>query len=521
VPTLPASSPVPPRSAHAALMTACSLCAQAPSHQAHVDAVNATPADEGTRASKWLVLALAGTAALMTTLDSSIVNIALPSIAHAFAVPLTGAVEWVLIGYLVTVAATLLTFGRIADMVGRRPVFLAGVATFTVASALCGAAPSLALLILARCLQGIGGAAIFATYVALVTRAFPAAERGRALGINAVLVAVGVSAGPTLGAILITALDWRAIFYVNVPIGAVLFVVAWRTLTPSQGVVPQRFDVRGAVLLGVGLAALTAALSFGSEWGWTSVQTVTAVVVAAVSLVWAVLVERRQPAPIIDFRLFGNRLFALANLSLALCMVALFAVGFLLPFYFEELRGFDTLTSGLLLTPLALALAVTAPLSGSLADRWGSRWLSPIGLGLASIGVAALSQIGATTPIPYLVAALVVVGVGQGMFMAPNTRAIMDSAPAAEQGAASGTLATSRVLGQSLSIALSGAVFIGLGGAAAGATLVAGGALGADQLAALQQTFVTALSTAFLVCAAVAAVGVGTSLARGPETSRG
>ncbi len=521
MPTLTAASPAPSRSAHAALMTACSLCAQAPSHQAHVDVTSAAPADEGGRANKWLVLALAGTAALMTTLDSSIVNIALPSIAHAFGVPLTGSVEWVLIGYLVTVAATLLTFGRIADMVGRKPVFLAGVATFTAASALCGAAPTLQLLILARCIQGIGGAAIFATNVALVTRAFPPAERGRALGINAVLVASGVSAGPTLGAILITALDWRAIFYVNVPIGAVVLLVAWRTLTPGQGVGRQRFDVRGAVLLGVGLAAVTTALSFGSEWGWTSVQTVAAGFVAVGSLVGALFVERRQPARIIDFRLFGIRLFALANLSLALCMVALFAVGFLLPFYFEELRGFDTLTSGLLLTPLALSLAVVAPMSGILADRWGSHWLSPIGLGVACIGVVGLSQIGATTPLTYLVAALVVVGVGQGLFMSPNTRAIMDAAPASEQGAASGTLATARVLGQSLSVALSGAVFIGLGGAAAGSMLASDGGLGADQLAVLQHTFASTLSAAFLVCASVASIGVVASLARGGETSGG
>jgi EmrB/QacA subfamily drug resistance transporter len=509
----------PPRSAHIALVTACSLCAQAPSRQAHADTVTATPVDEAERANRWVVLALSGSAALMTTLDSSIVNIALPSIAHAFAAPLTGTIEWVLIGYLVTVAASLLTFGRVADMVGRRPVFLGGLALFMVSSALCGAAPSLPLLIAARCLQGLGAAAIFATNVALITRAFPASERGQALGTNAVLVAVGISAGPTLGGILTTALDWRAIFYVNVPIGAVVLFVGWRALSQRQAVVPQRFDVRGAILLGLGLAALTAALSFGSEWGWVSVQVVTTTFIAIVALVAAVFVERRQPAPIIDFGLFRNRLFALANLSFALCMVALFAVGFLLPFYFEELRGFDTLTSGLLLTPLALSLAFVAPLSGILADRGGSRWLSPIGLGIACIGLVLLSRIGATTPILYLVASLIVVGVGQGLFQAPNTRAIMGAAPPSEQGAASGTLATARVLGQSLSVALAGAVFVGLGGAAAGTSLMVDrGTLSANRVTVLEQNFVTAIGVAFLLCAAVAAIGVVTSIARGSES---
>jgi MFS family permease len=341
------------------------------------------------------------------------------------------------------------------------------------------------------------------------------------LGTNAVLVAIGISAGPTLGGILTTVLDWRAIFYVNVPIGAVVYLVGWRTLTRRPAIVPRRFDARGAILLGVGLAALTAALSFGSEWGWTSIQVVTTVVIALVSLVAALFVERRQATPIIDFALFRNRLFALANLSLTLCMVALFAVGFLLPFYFEELRGFDTLTSGLLLTPLALSLAVVAPLSGTLADRGGSRWLSPIGLGFACIGLVLLSRIGPTTAIPYLIAALVVIGVGQGLFQAPNTRSLMTAAPPNAQGVASGTLATARVLGQSLSVALSGALFVGLRGAAAGATLVTDREmLGAEQVAALERTFVAALSAAFLLCAAVAGIGVVTLLARGAEASR-
>jgi MFS family permease len=200
-------------------------------------------------------------------------------------------------------------------------------------------------------------------------------------------------------------------------------------------------------------------------------------------------------------------------------MVALFAVGFLLPFYFEELRGFDTLTSGLLLTPLALSLAFVAPLSGILADRGGSRWLSPIGLGIACIGLVLLSRIGATTPILYLVASLIVVGVGQGLFQAPNTRAIMGAAPPSEQGAASGTLATARVLGQSLSVALAGAVFVGLGGAAAGTSLMVDrGTLSANRVTVLEQNFVTAIGVAFLLCAAVAAIGVVTSIARGSES---
>src|SRR5205823_1869558 len=180
-----------------------------------------------TQANKWVVLALSAAATFMTTLDSSIVNIGLPSIAHTFGVPLAGSIEWVLIGYLVTIAATLLTFGRLADTLGHKPLFLAGLAVFTLGSALCGAAPSLGALIAARCFQGLGAAAILCVNVAMITRSFPGAERGRALGLNMILLALGVSAGPTIGGILTQALSWRWIFYVNLPLGSLALLASW------------------------------------------------------------------------------------------------------------------------------------------------------------------------------------------------------------------------------------------------------------------------------------------------------
>ncbi len=264
--------PLPPRSAHIALVVSSSLCAQAASRQAHADVATPTPVDRAERANKWVVLALSGTAAFMTTLDSSIVNIGLPSIARAFGVPLSGTIEWVLIGYLVVIAAVLLTFGRLADMLGRKPLFLAGLAVFTLGSALCGAAPSLGALIAARCFQGLGAAAIFSVNVAMITRSFPAAERGRALGINMILVALGVSVGPTVGGILTQALSWRWIFYVNLPIGALAILAAWHLLTERPHLERQHFDLPGAALLAVGLASLTLGLSFGQEWGWGSLR---------------------------------------------------------------------------------------------------------------------------------------------------------------------------------------------------------------------------------------------------------
>jgi EmrB/QacA subfamily drug resistance transporter len=508
----------PSRSAPIDLVISSALCGRAASHQAYADAATLTPVDRAESANKWVVLALSGTATFMTTLDSSIVNIGLPSIARAFGVPLSGNIEWVLIGYLVVIAAVLLTLGRLADMLGRKPLFLAGLTVFTLGSALCGAAPSLGTLVAARCFQGLGAAGILCVNVAMITRSFPAAERGRALGLNMILLALGVSAGPTIGGILTQALSWRWIFYVNLPIGALALLAAWRLLTERYHVERQRFDLAGAALLATGLAALTLGLSFGQEWGWASLRFLGSMGIAVTALAGAAWVEPRVPAPILDPALLRNRVFAFANISFMICMLALFAVSFLLPFYLEELQGFDTLRSGLLLTPLPLTLALVAPVSGALADRVGSRWLAPLGLAIACAGLLLLSGLTQASSIAYLVLCLIVTGIGQGLFQSPNARAIMGAAPPNELGVASGTLATGRVIGQSVSVAVAGAVFTSFGGAAAGAALAAGrGTLSLEQARALQETFVTGLRAAFIACALFAALGVVTALLRGAE----
>ena len=219
--------------------------------------------------------------------------------------------------------------------------------------------------------------------------------------------------------------------------------------------------------------------------------------------------------------LFKNRVFASANLSFLLAMLALFAVSFLLPFYFEELRGFSTVESGLLLTPLSLTLAVVAPISGSLADQVGSRWLSPLGLAIACVGLVLLSQLDAQSSEWDMIWPLMVTGLGQGLFQSPNTRALMGSAPQSAQGAASGLLSTGRVIGQSLSVALAGAIFASLGGAAAGTLLDAQRhTLSAASVSTLQATFVSGYRAALLACAGLAMLGVLTAAVRGNESKR-
>ena len=467
----------------------------------------------------WIVWALAASSSFMTTLDSSIVNIGLPSIANTFHTGLNGATEWIIIGYLVIIAAALLTFGRLADMLGRKPIFLAGLVVFVIGSMLCGLAPSLWFLILARLFQGLGGALIFAVNVAMITTTFPNSKRGLALGLNAVVVSLGVAVGPTIGGIITQYLSWRWIFYVNVPISIVVLLAAIyfyrdpRGQRESQG----RFDPLGAFILAVGFASLTLGLSFGEEWGWSSIGTLAAIGIGIVTLAIAIYIESHIQHPILNLSLVRNRVFAFANISFMLCMMALFAPGFLLPFYFEQLRGFSIVETGLLMTPLPLALAITAPLSGTIADRFGSRWLSPVGLAIACLGLFLISQLNAQSTALDIIWRLAIAGLGQGIFMSPNTRTMMGAAPRNAQGEASGLLATGRVIGQSMSVALGGTIFAALGGAAAGSILVSAQSqhLSATRIAGLQTSFEASFHAALLACALFAALGIFTAMARG------
>jgi EmrB/QacA subfamily drug resistance transporter len=463
---------------------------------------------------KWAVFTVVAIGVFMGTLDASIVNISLPTMARDFQVPLGGAIEWVVIAYLVVSAATLLSAGRLSDMIGRKRVWVAGLAIFTASSALCGAAFSLWFLVVSRALQGLGGALLFSSSPALLTSAFPGQERGRALGLNAVVVSLGTSVGPTLGGIITGSLSWRWIFYVNVPLGIVGTFLSLRVLSGGGAQRAGRFDPWGAGSLGVGLASLIAALTFSTDLGLDSPFIISAFVLGVGFLAAFAFIERRVPDPVVKFSLLRSRVFLSANLSLILSFLALFAVSFLMPFYLEQLRDFPTEIAGLLLTPLPIMIAMVAPLSGMISDRIGStRWLAAGGLLIACVGLILTGLLDAHSSVQDIIWRLLVIGFGQALFQAPNNSALMGSAPHQHRGLAAGFLATGRVIGQSLSVALAGAVFTGLGGAMAGVALEAGGV----DVVGLQNAFLRGFRTAMFSCAAVAVVGVLASLIRGKQ----
>ncbi len=457
---------------------------------------------------KWLILTSVSLGSLMATLDGSIVNIALPSIQTDFAIDLT-TVEWVVVAYLLVIGSLLLPFGRLGEVLTFRRVYLTGFAVFTLASICCGASPNELTLICFRVVQAVGAAMLMAMGPAIVARTFPARERGRALGLNAVSVSIGLSLGPALGGALTQLASWRAIFLINAPIGLLAILWANRVLPAETRGRGQSFDVRGAALSGSGLFCLLLALSEGQDLGWTS-PAVAGLLLASVALGAAFLdAERRSVQPMIDLALFRIRAFSAGLASVVVAFAGLFTATFLLPFLLQQGRGFSPVEAGLLLTPVPLAMATVAPFSGALSDRMGPRAPASAGMALMILGLLSLTQLPEDFALPDLIWRLIVLGVGQGLFMSPNSSAVLGSVPRARVGTASGTLGQMRVNGQALGIALSAAIV------SLRLPVHLAGAGGPPSAGAQSAALAGAIHDAFAVAAAVTCLGLLTSLVRG------
>lgn len=453
--------------------------------------------------------------AFMSPLDASIVSVALPSIAGTFNMGYAEII-WVPVAYLLALATLLLVFGRLSDIKGRKWFFTLGFVVFTVASALCGFSQSGVELLFFRGAQGVGAAMIGATSAAIVTEVFPAEMRGGALGVNALAVYTGLSVGPTLGGVLVQALGWRSIFYINVPIGIVVVGIAALRLKESAARTPrvEHFDVSGAVSFMCGLALILLGLTLVGTVPWSDPLLLGTLLSGVIILsVFLIIESRRRESALLELGMFRrNRLFAAANVSALLNYAAYFAVPYFLSFYFQRLLNYTPATAGLILISMPVPMALLSPLCGRLSDRFGSRFFASIGMGLICASLVLLSQLSLNTPLIYIVMVLSMLGVGMGLFSAPNTSAVMGSVDTQHLGAASGTLSTMRFMGQSLSLALMGAfaatlippdvlsaIFGGIGG---------GGALSAE-------AFLRGESRAFFASAVLASLGVITSMVRG------
>lgn len=395
----------------------------------------------------------------MSALDGSIVNLALPAIAKA-----TGAavstVEWVVLSYLITVSASVFVFGHLADLFGKRRIYLLGLAVFVAGSLFCGLAGRVGLLIGARALQAVGAAMLFALSPAILVGAFPSAERGRALGLQATMTYLGLVAGPGLGGLLIDAWGWPAIFFVNVPVGLATMWAAGRVLNSDRPAAGQLFDPAGAGSLALALAALLLAMSKGGEWGWNHPAIVGLAVVAACSASTFVAVERRAAHPALDLGLFRDRRFAASVLASYLCYVSSASVGFLMPFLLVSGAGCSASQAGLVMMSVPVAMLLLTGPSGALSDRVGVRGLATAGLCVVAVGVFLLAGLGLEASSLRRAACLALTGVGTGLFTAPNNSAIMGAVPAARQGVAGAILSATRTVGFATGVALAGIVYL-------------------------------------------------------------
>jgi EmrB/QacA subfamily drug resistance transporter len=405
-----------------------------------------------------IILTIIAFAFFMACLDTSIVNISLPTIADAFDIDL-GAVSWVVMAYLLVISGLMLAVGRLGDLKGFRKVFIAGFALFTIGSLLCGLATCIELLVAFRVIQGIGAAAIEAIAPAMIALCLPAEKRGWALGIMMTVASVAIAAGPVLGGYLTEFLGWYWVFLINVPVGILAVVLAIRYLPPDAA--PQqagRFDIAGAALILVALACLLFSLNQGLYLGWTSPAILGSFVLSLIFFCIFFAHERRCESPLVDLRLFSSRNYLWGNIAGMLVLLAFAGSDFLLPFYFELVHGISTEIAGILLAVPAVTLMLSGPVAGRLSDRYGSRRLMIAGAFFTGATLFFFSRFDASTGMPTLLAALAVYGFAIGVFMPPNMSLILGSGRKESEGVASGVMMTLRNVGAVLGIAILGTV---------------------------------------------------------------
>jgi len=415
--------------------------------------------DDEKDTAKWLVLVTIGVGTFMSALDGSVVNTILPILSRELHAGVA-TIEWVTTVYLLVVSGLLLSGGRAGDLYGHKHLYLGGFALFVVGSALCGMAESARALVALRAVQALGAAALFATAPAILTRSFPPTQRGRAFGALGTFTYLGLTAGPSLGGWLASAFSWRAVFYINVPVGIVAILLASRTIAADRVERPdEHFDFVGAALFTVGLVALMVALNQGHVWGWTGGRTLGLLTFAAIVLAVFIALELRRTHPMLDLTLFKSRVFSGTAASAVLNYASVYSVLFVLPFLLIQGRGLSAQHAGLVLTAQPIVMAIVAPFSGALSDRVGARIPATLGMLLLAGGLVLLASTVASGSLGTIAACLAVIGFGVGIFVSPNNSALMGAAPRNRQGIASGVLATCRNMGMVLGVGIAGAVF--------------------------------------------------------------
>jgi EmrB/QacA subfamily drug resistance transporter len=407
---------------------------------------------------KWYVMAAVGMGIFLGTIDSSIVNITLPTMVQDFQTTFA-TIQWVVLSYLLTITTLMLSMGRLADMKGKKPIYTLGFVIFTLGSLFCGLSPTVHLLILARIFQGIGTAMVTSLGMAIVTESFPPEERGKALGIIGALVSIGIVTGPTLGGFIVKSLSWHWVFFVNLPIGLIGIPMVIRFVPDLRPKGDQRFDFGGAITLLLSLLSLLMALSIGQDRGFTDGLILLLFGGSLVFLLIFIYIERITPQPMIDLSLFKNKLFSTNLVTGMITFVCTTGSLILIPFYLQDDLGYDPQQAGLLMAIVPVTIGLIAPLAGSLSDRIGTRPITALGLAVMVVGFMLVSGLSLETSAVSYILRFFPLGLGIGLFQSPNNSAIMGTAPRERLGVVSGLLAITRTLGQTTGIAVLGAIW--------------------------------------------------------------
>jgi len=405
------------------------------------------------------ILAIVAVSSFMMALGGSITSVAIPAISADLHLSF-GTSIWVPAAYTVTMAVTMIPLGRLADQRGRFRFFLLAVSVYLVAALLCGLSMSSVWLLGARILQGASAGLAITTATATIAALYPPGQRGRAMGIQVMCVYVGSSMGPTIGGLLVDSVGWRWIFFVNIPVGIVVLIWAW-LLRPrdEKPVTASRPDPLGALFLAVFLIALLVPMTLASEWGWSSARSIVSLVVSALGLVGLVITELRVRDPMLDLDLLRhNRVFVSANLAALLTYMAVYANFILTAMYLEIVQGRSAALTGISMIAAPITQAVLAPLAGRWSDRVGSRLLTTCGMLSSAAGLAILATLTEASGIGHVIAGLVLVSTGIGLFASPNNTAIVSCVPVRQVGLASGFMNTMRTTGQAMSMGVLGGI---------------------------------------------------------------
>ncbi len=389
----------------------------------------------------------------MSTLDGSIINVALPTVSKELALPLAQS-QWIVSSYLMMICTAILFFGKLGDIFGKIKIFKLGSIIFIIGSFLCGFSDSLMLLILSRVVQAIGAAMTMANNQGIVTEVFPPKERGKALGLIGTFVSLGSIAGPSLGGIILSSLGWEYIFWLNVPIGIIAIIIAWKLLPKDATVTKVKIDVSGSILFALAVLFLFSSLLLGQQYGYSNIYILMSTVLGVILFVFFILVERKAENPMLSFSLFKNSLFSISILCGFLVFVANFCFNILAPFYTQDILGLSPLHAGYILMLFPIAMAIIAPISGALSDKIGGQIITFVGLILMIVAQIGLTFLHEGSTILTLSCLIVLLGISTGLFQSPNNSLVMSTVDRKQLGIAGSINSLVRNLGMVVGISV-------------------------------------------------------------------